>query len=91
MFWTVTNGRYQIIGENFLNNSQDNAVTLGTIASVAIIATKGIAMKEKPIMIFHDSKFFVPIAESSFNNLCDSFYEDVLSPPYVIVPISMNS
>ncbi len=32
MFWTVTNGRYQITGENVFNNSQDNVVTLGTAA-----------------------------------------------------------
>jgi len=26
MFWSITNGRYQIIGENMLNNLQDNVV-----------------------------------------------------------------
>ncbi len=48
-------------------------------------------MKEKPTVIFHDSKFFVPIADSLFIDLCDSSNKDDLSPLDVVVPISMNS
>ncbi len=91
MFWTVTNGKYRIINENVFNNHQDNVVTLGTATSMANIVAKGIVMKEKPTMIFHDSKFFVPITESSFIDFCDSFDENGPSPPNVVVPIFMNS
>jgi len=91
MFWIVTNGKYRIINENVFNNLQDNVVTLGTATSMANIIAKGIVMKERPTMIFHDSKFFVPITESSFIDLCDSFDENGPSPPDVVVPISMNS
>ncbi len=91
MFWTITNGRYQITGENVFNNSQDNVVTLGTSASMANIVVRSVVMKEKPNVIFHDSKFFVPIVESLFIDLCDSSNEDDLSPLDVVVPISMNS
>ncbi len=91
MFQIVTNGRYQIIDENVLNNSQDNVVTLGTAASMANIVMKSVVMKEQPTVIFHDSKFFVPIADSLFIDLCDSSNKDDLSPLDVVVPISMNS
>jgi hypothetical protein len=46
MFWIVTNGRYQIINDNVLNNSQDNVVTLGTATSMANIVVKSVVMKE---------------------------------------------
>ncbi len=48
-------------------------------------------MKEKPTLISHNSKFLLPIAESSFINLCGSSDEDGPSFPNVIVPIFTNS
>jgi hypothetical protein len=57
---------------------------------MANIATKGVVMKEEPNVVFHDSKFFVLIMESSFINLCDYFNKDDPSLP-VVVPIFMNS
>ncbi len=42
-------------------------------------------------MVFHDSKFFVSIVESSFINICDSFEEDGPSPPVVVVLVFVNS
>jgi len=59
--------------------------TLGTITSVANIATKGVLMKEEPIVVSHSSKFSVLITKSSFINLCDSFDENDCSLPNVIV------
>ncbi len=47
-------------------------------------------MKEKPIIIFHNSKFSVPIVESLFINFCDSFDEDGPSPPNVVVHVFAN-
>jgi hypothetical protein len=47
-------------------------------------------IKEEPILISHDLKFYVSMAKSSFINLCDSSNEDDLSLPNVFVPISMN-
>ncbi len=46
-----------------LNNPQDNVVTLGTITLVANIVARGILMKEKPIAVSHDSKFYVSIVK----------------------------
>jgi hypothetical protein len=91
MFWFVTNGRYQIVNENMLNNPQDNVVTSGTTTSVANILVRGILMKEKPIAVSHDSNFYVSIAKSSIIDLCDSFNKDGPSPPNVVIPISVNS
>ncbi len=90
MFWTVTNGKYQIISKNVLNNFQDIVVYIHSYF-MANIVTKNVLMKEKPIAASHDSKFFVPIVKSLFINLCDSFDEDNLSPPDVIVLVSVNS
>ncbi len=50
----------------------------------------GVLMKEKPITIFHDSKFFVLIVESWFINLCDFFDEDSPSPLDVVVHVFAN-
>jgi hypothetical protein len=50
----------------------------------------GVLMKEKPIIIFHNSKFSVPIVESLFINFCDSFDEDGPSPPNVVVHVFAN-
>ncbi len=58
---------------------------------MANIVVKGIFMKEKPTLISHNSKFLLPIAESSFINLCGSSDEDGPSFPNVIVPIFTNS
>jgi hypothetical protein len=91
MFWIVTNGKYRIIDKKMFNNSQDTIVTPGTVALVTNIAAKGILMKEKPIAIFHDLKFFVSIVKSLFINLCDSFDKNGPSPPNVLILVSMNS
>jgi hypothetical protein len=48
-------------------------------------------MKEKPILIFHDSKSFVPIMESLFINLCDFSDENSPSPSNLVVHVSANS
>ncbi len=90
VFWIVIDGRYRIVGKNVLNNSQDIVVTWGITASVANIAAENVLMKEEPITVSHNLKFFVSIMQSSFINLCDSFDKDNLSPPDVVVPISMN-
>jgi hypothetical protein len=63
IFWSVTPGRYRIVGDNVFNYPQDNVVTLGTITSVVNIVARGILMKEKPIAVSHDSKFYVLIAK----------------------------
>ncbi len=55
MFWTVIDGKYRIVNEHVLNNSQDNVVTLGIATSMANIVARG--HMEKPIVIFQDSKF----------------------------------
>lgn len=91
MFWTFTNGRYWIVGIKVFNNSQGNVVTLSIATSVANIATEGILMKEKPTMVFHDSKFFILIVESLFIDFCDSFNKDNPSFLHVLVPIFVNS
>ncbi len=52
MFWFVTNGKYQIVGENVCNNPQDNVVTPNTTTSMANIAMKGILIKESPLLFF---------------------------------------
>jgi hypothetical protein len=64
MFWTITNGKYQIVGEHVLNNFLDTILTLGTIASMANIVAEGVVMKEKPNLVSHDSKFSIPMVES---------------------------
>jgi hypothetical protein len=89
MFWIVTKGRYQFIGNNVFNNSQNIVVTLSTTALVVNNTVGNILMKEEPIKVSHDLKFFISIMKSSFINLCESFDEDGPSPPDV-VPISMN-
>jgi hypothetical protein len=61
MFWTITNGKYRIVGKNVLNNFQDIVVTLGTTTSVANIAMGDILMKEKPSMLSHDLKILLEI------------------------------
>ncbi len=90
MFWSVTNGKYQIVNENVFNNFQDTIVTLGMTTSMANITNGGVLMKEKPTMVFHDLKFFVPIAKSLFIDLCDSFDEDDPSHVDVVIPIFVN-
>ncbi len=90
MFWTVTNGKYQMVDENVINNFQNIVVTLGTTALVANIVVGGIMMEEKPIVISHNLKFSIPIAESSFIDICDSFDKDSLSPPNVYVNSQAN-
>jgi hypothetical protein len=45
MFWMVTNGKYQIIGNNALNNFQDIVLTPNIVASMANIAAKSVMMK----------------------------------------------
>jgi hypothetical protein len=51
---------------------------------------EGVMMKEEPNVVFHNSKFFVSIVESSFINLCDYFNKD--NPSLLdVVPIFMNS
>jgi hypothetical protein len=58
---------------------------------VANIIMGGVLMKEKPIAMFHDSKFYVLIVESSFINICDSFDKYSPSPPNVVVHVFANS
>ncbi len=65
MFWSITNAKYRIIGENVFNNSQNIVVTPKTIASMANIVVGGILMKEKPIAVSHNLKFNVSIMKSS--------------------------
>jgi hypothetical protein len=91
MFWTLNKGRYHIIGKNVLNNYQDIVLTLGKTTSMANIVVQGIVMKEEPNGVYPNSKFFVPIMESSFIDLCDSSNEDNLSLPDVVIPIFVNS
>lgn len=91
IFWTVTNGKYQIINEHALKNSQDIVLTLGTITSLANIAMEGIMMKEEPNPVSHDLKFSILVAKSSFIDLRDSFDEDGPSLPNVVVLLYMNS
>ncbi len=91
MFWTITNGWYRIIGEHALNNFQDTILTLGIATSMANIVTKGVMMKEEPVAISHDLKYFDPIVESSFINLCDFFDENDPSLLDVVVHVSVNS
>ncbi len=70
---------------------QDIIVTLGTTTSVANILTEGVMMKEKSNLVSHNLKFFIPMAESTFINLCDSFEEDGPSLPNVVVPFCEDS
>jgi hypothetical protein len=91
MFWTITNGRYQIIGEHAFDNFQDTIIASGTITSMANIVVKGVIMKEKPNAISHNSNFFVSILESSFINLCDFTNENDPSLLDVVVHVSVNS
>jgi hypothetical protein len=57
---------------------------------MANIVVQGIMMKEEPNAIFHNSKFFVPIAESLFIDLCDFFDENNPSLPNVFVHVSVK-
>ncbi len=59
-------------------------LTSSTIASMANIATKGVLMKEEPIVVYHSSKFFVLIAKSLLINLCDYSDEHNPSLPNVV-------
>jgi len=81
---------YQIVNKNVFNNSQDIVLTSGTTTSVAKIVVEGVLMKEKPIAVSHNLKFFVPIVESLFINLYDSSNEDSPSLLDVVVPIFVN-
>jgi hypothetical protein len=72
MFWIVTIGKYWIVGKKVLNNFQGNVVTSGIAASVVNIVTEGIMIKEKPIMLSHNSKFSILIMESLFIDFYDS-------------------
>jgi hypothetical protein len=54
MFWTITNGKYQIIDDNALNSYQNIVLTLSIVAPMANNTTQGVIMKEKPNAIFHD-------------------------------------
>jgi hypothetical protein len=87
MFWTINKGRYQIIGKNVLNNSQDTILMLDTTTLVANIIVQGIMMKEEPNAIFPYLKFSILILKSSFINICDSSDEDDLTLLDVTVPI----
>lgn len=91
LFWTITNGKYWIIGKHELNNFQDIVLTLGIVVSMANIVVEGVMMKEGPNVVSHNSKFSVSIMKSLFIDLCDSSIEDNPSLPDVVVPISMNS
>jgi hypothetical protein len=81
---------YQIVYENVFNNFQDIVSTSSTTALVANIVVKGVLTKEEPIAISHNLKFFVPIVESSFINLCDYSDEDSPSLLDVVVFIFVN-
>jgi hypothetical protein len=91
MFWPIPNGRYLIVNEHALNNSQDIVLTLGIVASMANITVKGFVMKEEPNLVSHNSKFSISIAKSLLINLCDSFDEDNPSLPDVVVLVSVNT
>jgi hypothetical protein len=91
MFWIVTIGKYWIVGKKVLNNSQGNVVTSGIVASVANIVTEGIMIKEKPIMLSHNSKFSILIMESLFIDFYDSSNEDNLSFLDILVLVVRNS
>ncbi len=51
---------------------------------------EGVLMKEEPIVVFHNLKFYVMIAKSLFIDLCDFSNEDDPSLPDVVVYVSMN-
>jgi hypothetical protein len=70
------------------NNFQDTVVTLGIVALMANIIMERVLMKEEPIEISHNLKFFVSIMKSLFIDLCDSFDGDNPSPLDVVIPIS---
>jgi len=84
MFWIINNDMYRIIGENVLNNYQDIVLTSSTTTLVANIVVQGVMMKKKPNVVSPNSKV------SSFINLCDSFDEDNLAIPIVVILVSMN-
>jgi hypothetical protein len=88
MFWT--NGKYRIIDMHVFNNSQDIVLTLGTTTSMANIVVIGVVMKEEPKLVSHDSKFSIPMAKSSFINLCDFSDENGPSLPNVVFPLCVN-
>jgi hypothetical protein len=73
------------------NNFQDILITLGIVAWVANIVVEGLLMKEEPIMVSHYLKLLVSILKTLFIDICDSSNKDNLSPPNVIVLVSMNS
>jgi hypothetical protein len=58
---------------------------------VANIVVDNVVMKEEPNLVFHNLKFFVPMAKSLFIDLCDSSYEDGPPFPNVFVLLCMNS
>jgi hypothetical protein len=91
MFWTVTNGKYQIIHEHAFNNSQDIILTLRIAALVANITMKDVVMKEEPNLVSHDSKFSILMAKSSFIDLCNYSNEDSPSILDVVVLFYVNS
>jgi hypothetical protein len=70
------------------NNFQDTVVTLGIVALMANIIMERVLMKEEPIEISHNLKFFVSIMKSLFIDLCDSFDGDNPSPLDVVIPSS---
>jgi len=90
MFWTITNGKYKIVSENVFNNFQDIVVTPSTTTSMANFAVENILIKEEPIAISHNWKFYIFIAKSSFIDLCDSFDKDGPSP-LEVGHVSVNS
>jgi hypothetical protein len=90
MFWSITNGKYQIIDSNALNSYQNIVLTLSIVAPVASNTTQGVIMKEKPDAISHDLEFFVLFMESLFINLCDFLNEYNLSLLDVVVLVFVN-
>jgi len=91
MFWIVTIGKYWIVGKKVLNNFQGNVVTSGIAASVVNIVTEGIMIKEKPIMLSHNSKFSILIMESLFIDFYDSSNKENLSFLDILVLVVRNS
>ncbi len=55
---------------------------------MANIIMERVLMKEEPIEISHNLKFFVSIMKSLFIDLCDSFDGDNPSPLDVVIPSS---
>jgi hypothetical protein len=58
------------------NNSQDIVLTLGTTTSMPNIVAESVIIKEKPITISQDLKFFVSILKSLVITIFDSFDEN---------------